>query len=318
MFVRDGLGIEGMGTLDRISTFALLVTLAGCNANEVTMQPTDGGDGATSDAAGSGTFGPASATGGVDDGADDAPATSAGDGPTGDGPTGDGADGMGFVLPPDGGGANECDPKLQDCMRGEKCTAWANDGGTFWNANRCVEIAGEGVAGDPCMVEGSGVSGVDDCGLGAICLNTDENGIGICTAFCDGTDESCPPSQTCAIYNDGVLPICLVSCDPLVQTCVSGQSCIDTPNQTFICFNDASGEAGADGDPCPPEHGENSCDPGMWCGAGSFGCEDVNCCTPFCELGSNDCTAPDECISFFGDPTSAPPGYENVGVCVLP
>lgn len=311
--------IEAMGKLDRIGGLVLCVALSACAADETTAggdAPAGDDDGSGTAAADTGSFTSLSATGGDDGGA-------TGGGPGGTGPADDSGgdapgDGGGFVVPPDGGAANECDPKAQDCMRGEKCTAWANDGGTFWNANRCVEIFGEGVSGDACMVEGSGVSGVDDCGLGFICMNTDENGMGICTQFCDGTDESCPPDQSCAIYNDGVLPICLVACDPLIQDCTDGQSCIDTPNQTFICFNDASGEAGADGDACPPEHGENSCDPGMWCGAGSFGCEDVNCCTPFCDLGGNDCTSPDECVSFFGDAGSAPPGLEDVGVCVLP
>jgi hypothetical protein len=225
----------------------------------------------------------------------------------------------GFVLRPDGGGAaNECDPRAQDCDKGFKCTAWANDGGTFWNANKCVEIGGEGVAGDPCTVEGSGVAGVDDCGLGNICLNTDAEGVGTCVQFCEGTDETCDPGDVCAIYNDGVLPICLVGCDPLLQDCPDGQGCIDTPNLSFICFNDASGDMGGDGDPCPPEDGENSCDPGMWCGPNSAGCVDVNCCTAFCDITESACPQPDECVSFFGDPDNAPPGFENVGVCVMP
>lgn len=227
-------------------------------------------------------------------------------------------DGMGFVLMPDSGEANECDPKAQDCPEGDKCTAWANDGGTFWNANRCVPVSGEGVGGDECTVEGSGVSGLDDCTVGFICMNTDENGLGTCIAFCQGQDEDCEPGQVCAVYNNGVLPICLTSCDPLLQDCPGGQSCIDTPNQRFICFNDASGMAGGDGDPCPPEHGENSCDPGLWCGPDSAGCTDVNCCTPYCDLSAPACTSPDECVSFYGDPNAAPPGFEDVGVCVLP
>lgn len=227
-------------------------------------------------------------------------------------------DSVGFVLPPDGGGENECDPRTQDCMRGQKCTAWANDGGTFWNANKCVEISGEGVSGDSCMIEGSGVSGIDDCGLGFICLNTDMDGIGTCVQFCQGDNEDCDPGDVCAIYNDGVLPICLVGCDPLLQDCPEGQGCIDTPNSSFICFNDASGDMGADGDPCPPADGENSCDPGMWCGPNSSGCTDVNCCTAYCDINEAQCPQPDECVSFFGDPESAPPGFENVGVCVMP
>jgi hypothetical protein len=234
------------------------------------------------------------------------------------GPQDSGEDeGQSFVVPPDGGSANECDPKAQDCPDGQKCTAWANDGGTFWNANRCVAITGENVAGDPCMVEGSGVSGVDDCGLGNICMYTNEENFGTCIAFCQGENEDCDPGSVCAIYNDGVLPICLVSCDPLIQNCPELQACIDTPNGAFICFTDASGEAGMAGDPCPEEHGENSCDPGMWCGAGTSGCDAVNCCTPYCDLGDGGCVAPNECLSFFGE-GNAPPGYENVGVCIVP
>lgn len=228
----------------------------------------------------------------------------------------DADDSVGFVAPPDSG-TGECDPKEQDCPKGEKCTAWANDGGTFWNATRCVPETGTGVTGDSCTVEGGGVSGIDDCAKGHICMNTDQEGIGTCIQFCQGQNEDCAPGQVCAIYNDGVLPICLVGCDPLLQNCPPGQACIDTPNQSFICFSDASGEAGADGDPCPPQHGENSCDPGMWCGPGSAGCVDVNCCTPYCDLGDPKCTPPDECVSFF-DEGNAPPGFENVGVCVIP
>jgi hypothetical protein len=236
---------------------------------------------------------------------------------SGEGPM-DGSDDVSFLQEPDGGGANECDPTMQDCPRGQKCTAWANDGGTFWNATRCVEVSGTNVAGDSCLVEGNGVSGLDDCDVGHICLNTNEENIGVCVAFCQGEDLECASGDACAVYNDGVLPLCLPGCDPLLQDCPPGQACIDTPNQTFICFSDASGAGGADGEACPPEDGENSCDPGMWCGPNSAGCTDVNCCTPYCDLASPVCTPPDECVSFFGDPGAAPPGFEDVGVCVLP
>jgi hypothetical protein len=238
--------------------------------------------------------------------------TSSGDGPI------DGSDDVSFLLEPDGGGDNECDPTAQDCPRGQKCTAWANDGGTFWNATRCVEVSGSNVAGDPCLVEGNGVSGLDDCDVGHICLNTNEENIGVCVAFCQGEDLQCASGDACAVYNDGVLPLCLQGCDPLLQDCPAGQSCIDTPNQTFICFSDASGANGADGDACPPADGENSCDPGQWCGPNSAGCMDVNCCTPYCDLSDPACTPPDECVSFYGDVGAAPPGFEDVGVCVLP
>lgn len=301
---------------------AFLISVCGLGCRAIPKDLLDGD--ATSDATTStaGDDDSADDDAGDDDDDDTSPSGSNESGPDPvtdptDADTGD--DDGGFVQRPDGGGAaNECDPRAQDCMRGSKCTAWANDGGTFWNANKCVEVTGEGVAGDSCMVEGSGVAGIDDCGLGFICLNTDMRGLGTCVEFCEGADETCEPGNVCAIYNDGVLPICLVGCDPLLQDCAEGQGCIDTPNLSFICFNDASGDMGGDGDPCPPNDGENSCDPGMWCGPNSSGCVDVNCCTPYCDITEANCPQPDECVSFFGDPKSAPPGFENVGVCVMP
>jgi hypothetical protein len=225
----------------------------------------------------------------------------------------------GFVMPPDSGGASECDPRLQDCREGEKCTAWANDGGSVWNANKCVEETGRGVAGDPCLVEGSGVSGLDDCAKGYICLFADDMNMGVCIAFCAGVDETCEnPDDSCVVANNGVLPLCLDACDPLLQDCPPGQGCYDSPTGIFVCFADASGSAGLDGDPCPPADGENTCDPGLWCGPGSNGCADVNCCTPYCDLAAPDCSPPDACVSYYGDPGNAPPGFESVGVCVLP
>jgi hypothetical protein len=307
--------------LPRVTTSAIAMSLLACSPSaknqgsgddaEATANPDDSSS-ASADDDDDGDDGP------VDDGDDDAPADDDNGDTTGNGDD-DADDGPGFVLPPDGGAANECDPKVQDCPKGQKCTAWANDGGTFWNANRCVDASGDGVSGDVCQVEGSGVSGIDTCDVGFICMNTDEQGNGTCVKFCQGENEDCDPGDLCAIYNDGVLPICLVGCDPLLQDCPMGQGCIDTPNGQFICFTDASGAMGTDGDACPPEDGENSCDPGYWCGQGSTGCMDVNCCTAYCDLsGADTCVAPDECISFYGDPDSAPPEYVDVGVCALP
>lgn len=294
---------------------AWVVTVAACGAKSSGEPVADAtGDGSSTGNA-TGGAGSESTPGEVESeaGSDPGMSTDPDSGPMDD------DDGSMFVLRPDGGGpGNECDPRAQDCPRGQKCTAWANDGGTFWNANKCVDVAGEGVGGDACTVEGSGVAGIDDCALGFICLNTDQRGIGACVEFCQGDNEDCGVGDVCAVYNDGVLPICLVGCDPLLQDCPEGQGCIDTPNSSFICFNDASGDQGADGDVCPAEDGENSCDPGMWCGPNSSGCDSVNCCTPYCDMDDPQCPDPDQCVSFFGEAGSAPPGFENVGVCVLP
>ena len=302
----------------QVSTLALSVALS-CTSKSSDDSSDDAADDAgTAGSSVPATFGsPSGEDEGDDDGVDDGPGDDApGDG-TDDADDDDDA-GAGFVMRVDGGGANECDPKAQDCEMGQKCTAWANDGGTFWNANRCVDVSGNGVAGDSCVAEGGGVAGLDDCDVGFICMNTDDENMGSCTQFCAGEDDDCELGNVCAIYNDGVLPICLRGCDPLLQDCGEGESCIDTPNQTFICFTDASGAGGAAGEACPPEHGENSCDPGNWCGAGAFGCADVNCCTPFCDVSEDDCVSPNVCTTFYGDANSAPPGLEDVGVCVVP
>lgn len=227
----------------------------------------------------------------------------------------DTSDTSSFVQEPDGGGESECDPQKQDCPDGEKCTAWADDGGNSWNANKCVPVTGDGVDGDPCMTEGGGVSGLDDCAKGFICFNTDENMMGTCTAFCD-EDENCPTGSECSIQNDGSLPVCEVGCDPLLQDCPMGSGCyaIDGSNGKTICMQDASGNGGQDGEPCEYD---NVCDPGLVCIGGSFGCQATWCCTPWCDLSAaNTCPGTGEqCVAHFEDP---PPGKEDVGICVVP
>ncbi|HWB74731.1 MAG TPA: ribulose phosphate epimerase [Nannocystaceae bacterium] len=223
---------------------------------------------------------------------------------------------VGFVLRPDTHTESECDPRAQDCPRGEKCTAWANDGGSSWNANKCVPVTGDGVDGDPCNVEGTGVSGIDDCAVGFMCWDVDpETSMGVCVAFCD-PQGTCPTGTICAVQNDGVLPICITSCDPLIQDCPEGQGCNakDGDNGELICIPDASGSGGLDGDPC---EFDNVCDPGLVCIGGSAGCNSTWCCTPWCDLSMpNTCPgAGEECIAHFDDP---PPGTEDVGICVVP
>ncbi len=302
----------------RFSLFVVVSVAAACGAKEGGTGVGTGGTGMAG-----ATVGASAGAGTVTTQAGTAGATSTS--ATTTGPTGTGADAtsgagtVGFVQQPDSGLGNECDPKVQDCPDGEKCTAWANDGGNVWNANKCVPVTGTAVAGDACTVEGGGVSGIDDCDVGFICMYTDENNQGVCVAFCSGELGDCDPGYVCAIYNDGVLPICLDACDPLLQDCPQGQACIDTPNGTFICFTDASGQMGGLGDPCPVQDGENACDPGFWCGMGAAECQSPKCCIPYCDLTEpSPCDPPNQCVSFYGDPNAAPPQYADVGVCIIP
>ena len=218
-----------------------------------------------------------------------------------------------------------CDIWGQDCPDGEKCTAWANDGGSSWNDNKCVPVdPNPKQAGDVCTAQGSGVSGLDDCDKGSMCWDTNKENIGYCIEFCMGSADApfcSDPQALCQIANDGVLPICLPSCDPLLQDCPGVDYACLPLNDGFVCIPDGSGpDAGADGDPC--EYA-NACDPGLFCATADFvpGCKTAGCCSSFCDLGApNTCPLKAqgaECQPFY-EMGMAPPGKENLGVCGLP
>jgi len=219
-----------------------------------------------------------------------------------------------------------CDLWGQDCAEGEKCMPWANDGGSSWNGSRCSPVdAAPGQPGDPCTVQGSGVSGVDSCDLGGMCWNVDEENMGTCVSLCTGSADAAlcdNPADVCIVANDGALPLCLPQCDPLLG-CPDGEGCYPGADG-FVCVPDASGaDGGAYGDAC--EYA-NACDPGLFCGASTIvpGCEGTGCCTDYCDLSDPEPSAGcggvgggQECISAFGE-GQAQPGLEDVGICAIP
>jgi hypothetical protein len=214
----------------------------------------------------------------------------------------------------------ECDMFLQDCPPGEKCMPWANDGGEVWNATRCSPVADDPAGvGEPCMVEGSGTSGIDSCDYGAMCWDVDpETNEGTCVPFCMGeeTNPTCPEGSVCAISNEGVLILCLPTCDPLLQSCPDGQACVPW-SDTFICVPHESEGAGGPGDPC---EFVDACEPGLVCMTELVpDCMAAGCCTALCDLTDPmpPCLPEHVCMPWF-EPGTAPPGLENVGVCALP
>ena len=237
------------------------------------------------------------------------------------------SDDGGFVLLPDGGVDHQCDLFAQDCPPGEKCMPWANDGGVFWNATACREIAEDpGEVGDACVAEGGGTTGFDDCVLGAMCWDSDpETSIGTCIAMCEGDSNNplcADPDTTCVIANDGALSICLPTCDPLIQDCGEGQACYPAGGE-FACAPDASGMLGLAGETCAAV---NACDPGLVCAgaAAVSGCEGDACCTALCDI--SDDAADGECEADGAgqvceplyEEGEAPPGLTTVGACLLP
>lgn len=133
----------------------------------------------------------------------------------------------------------ECDIWMDDCPRGEKCSAWANDGGTIWNASKCSPLDPmPAQVGEPCQALGSYVSGVDDCESGSLCFFVDpETNEGTCVETCSGSPED-PICNTgsCFIFDEDVLALCLDLCDPEASECIEPATCELLPHlQTHAC-----------------------------------------------------------------------------------
>ena len=237
-----------------------------------------------------------------------------------------GADGCAFACPmPGGGGTNiECDLWSQDCPEGEKCMPWANDGGGSWNATRCAPIDPDPAeVGDACLAQGSGVSGLDNCGRRAMCWSVDsKTNAGVCVALCVGTEAShgCEDAElTCVVGNGGVLPLCLRPCDPLAPICVEGEGCYPAYG-VAACVPNIGGDGGAYGEPC---EFINACDPGLACAAGEDPqwCPSTSCCSTYCDLDAAepDAACPDAdlgqtCVPLF-ELGQAPSELMHVGLC---
>ncbi len=218
-----------------------------------------------------------------------------------------------------GAPAGECDVWAQDCHAGAKCAPFDSMHTGVVDTTKCVDVADPaGKAGDPCTAAG-GVVGLDDCDAGLVCWFLGDKGQGVCTPLCTGSalSPTCGEGLQCDVSNGGLLPLCLTKCDPLATSCPIGQVCIPSISGLFVCDSDASGDAGAYGDPCEYI---NVCDPGLLCTSSENvpGCQAPGCCTEYCDVtqpADSQCSgAPTQvCIPFYTmDP---PPGLEDVGQC---
>jgi hypothetical protein len=284
------------------------------------MPPVTSSPSTTADATStSSTSAPDPTTGSQDDSSGCATACDESDGP-----------GDGFIAECDagfalthcsGGGGIECDPWQQNCPPGEKCQPWANDGGDDWNATRCTPVDPSGrQPGDPCLVEGNAVSGVDNCALGSLCWNVDpETNEGTCVAMCTGTPDLpvCDdPERACAQTNDGTLNVCLPSCDPLVGDCSDGEGCHplagDASLPMFVCAPTGNGIETHSGH-------ATQCDPGTIDiddrGLSSCARHEDPCCATVCDLDAPTCGDGLTCTPFYDD-ADLPPDLSDIGVCL--
>ena len=226
------------------------------------------------------------------------------------------ATGSNFDVPPDVGDVM-CDNFEQNCNEGEKCAPWASPDGT-WMGNKCVQIHGDGTAGEPCTAEGEGLTGVDDCALGHLCWNVDMLGQGKCYALCTGTSATPVCAEGFACLGMDIIWLCLRKCDPLLQDCPNSEVCVNV-NEEFVCEPDASGDEGQFNDPCEYV---NACDSGLVCSLSiktSAACNQQidGCCTPFCMIPDGPCPNPDQsCVPWHG--FEPPPGEEDIGQCAIP
>ena len=230
--------------------------------------------------------------------------------------------GCGFICPDEtGGDVESCDIFAQDCPQGQKCNAWAQGGGSSWDATKCVPVEPNAAeVGAPCTMMGGSASGLDSCVKGAICLAEEDKDVGSCVELCGCSSENpvCTTADTrCLVANGGVLPLCLSSCDPLVPgACGASELCLPI-EEGFICIFGASGGAGEIGDNC---EFANSCKPGLVCipNMDNFpGCDASGCCTPFCEVAGSSCPQGLECGAWYEE-GAAPKCLDDVGVCVAP
>lgn len=213
-----------------------------------------------------------------------------------------------------------CDPFMQDCPEGEKCVPYASDGGN-WNANKCVPVNGDQAPGEPCIYAGKR-EGTDDCDASSLCWNvTEVEGelVGECLPFCLGRPDrpQCPEESFCPISGDGSINVCIPRCDPLVQDCDEGRGCY-WGGSAFICA--VTIDDIPVGEPCGFI---NDCVPGLVCVTAEVvpNCAGSACCSAFCNtsLGDEQCAVlPGTTCSGFFEEGMEPPGYETVGVCILP
>jgi hypothetical protein len=198
--------------------------------------------------------------------------------------------------------------------------AWANDGGYIPNAFRCspVDPTPAGV-GDQCYVEGSAVSGVDNCEVGAACWDVNYNtNEGFCHRICGAVPDEpiCPDGQIC--NSIGALHLCVDTCDPLESaTCQDGTAC-QPANAGFGCMASPFPQGGnAIGGGCISDH---ACEPGAICVDKDLvpDCGYDGCCAELCDMGPPPYGCSQEDTNCWAIPDAPDlPSYQDVGVCRL-
>lgn len=228
----------------------------------------------------------------------------------------------GGLLPLDAGdGRRECSFALQDCPDGQKCIAHAADGEPIWSEFICVPIVDDPDApGEPCESLDYPF-GADTCDRGSTCWHVGADLVGHCLPNC-WHDHACPEGSYCRLLADSEFApmLCLTACDPLAQDCPNGEVCTYDEYwgpPAHNCYPPTGVVAHAPFDECAG-FAYGLCAAGLACivHADPPQCPQSGCCLPYCDLDAPGCPAELQCVAFLPDGEQAPPGYEDVGVCM--
>lgn len=211
---------------------------------------------------------------------------------------------MGFVLALAGGCVKDPDPVETGAMQssGEECIA--------------------GTEGCPC-IEGSCVNDLE-C-FSNLCVDAGSTSAATTdpTTTSATTVATTPPMTSTTDETDGPLDTSVTGttdggvgqrCVPLApDICSPGLACVGLDEEGFFC--DVPGPV-QQGYPCD----ESACEAGLWCVQENIiDCDEtMSCCTAMCDIyGGSECPPGLVCEPFFPKGTE-PPGYDYVGVCIMP
>lgn len=232
-----------------------------------------------------------------------------------------GPPGSGFVPEADVMLDPECEDLGSDeCGPGRKCTlAWTSQGEL---TQVCADLVDDPLPADsPCEL--GDAPGEDACAADAVCWDAGAaNGMGTCLRFCNDINDweaalaQCGEGFTCNYFKSlpGDDALCTPTCMPLQGDCPGTCGCF-WANAEFLCV--PLTENIATGQPCGFV---NDCAMDHLCADAAVmpDCEGSACCASYCRVSEGGCAqAGTQCVSFFEE-GMAPPGLEDVGICILP
>lgn len=222
--------------------------------------------------------------------------------------------GTSMPQPSDMGSSPSCDPFLDQCPPGTKCSPYDPHNSGTWVGYRCQPLApNPKQVYEECLIADDGA---DTCDKQLVCWPPGSD-TGICFGLCIGSldDPSCAdPTAFCAVLTDG-FSVCFPTCNPLDNKCNTEELCVPV-GDFFECTADDSDIDGGLYSPCdiPDE-----CESGLACTDSDsiLNCdpEVIGCCVPWCDVSQVDVCPDGLACEPWWEPETEHPGTENIGIC---